>query len=779
MNNRILIAHAAALASAAVAFADILPNGGFEELNVGGWAEGWRRGNCEAWSVARDGGTDGSAALVWECRDPDAPKSSVSRDVHLDQDCIYTIEADIRVEGALKGPYGKGALVYFEQFDANGKWLGGTYTEEIKATGGGWRHMGAASSPIRLKTVRVVAGLQVTKGCTGKVYFDNFAIRKFDIGSAPDPALVPYRYAPDRANTNRCVWIDAQRRARVCGKPFFPLGTYGGIGEKDIANFRGGPFNTIMAYEAPDRAALDRAAAHGLKVISGVNHVFADAKSAPEDVKTPDDERAWLKRYVSSVKDHPALLAWYSADEIPVTKLLQLVSRRDLLEELDPEHPVWWVMNNTALTRHYLPSFDVAGADPYPVYDGADISSSARWTRQTVQGCGGGRAAWMVPQIFSWSHYNRKGGVPTRDEIRNQTWQCIAEGATGIIYFKYGDLKNNADTGRTFEDRWADVTNVAWEVRRAIPLLLSETPAPAVSGTNATLCARAFQANGNIHLLVVNASRKPCKAKVKVELAWYPAYEAELAPLEVRMVDLTSLRPTIPLSRIGRKAWYAPDGWWERRHREKLAEIANGPKVYDMVFVGDSITHNWEGWKNPDEAAFIDDLHRKGKLKTGARPAGELWDQMAEKYRILNLGYGGDCTQHVLWRIENGELDGYVARNIMLMIGTNNAETELAVVNGVRCVVEAMRRKQPKARLLLSAIFPRQASPSHWQRQRNNRINRELKKLADAERIVWLDFNARFLSAEGVLGKSLFPDLLHPNAAGYDVWWNAIKGYLE
>ena len=115
----------------------------------------------------------------------------------------------------------------------------------------------------------------------------------------------------------------------------------------------------------------------------------------------------------------------------------------------------------------------------------------------------------------------------------------------------------------------------------------------------------------------------------------------------------------------------------------------------------------------------------------------------------------------------------------MLMIGTNNAETELAVVNGVRCVVAAMRRKQPKARILFSAIFPRQASPSHWQRQRNNRINRELKKLADGERIVWLDFNARFLSDKGVLGKDLFPDLLHPNATGYDIWWNEIKGFLE
>jgi len=785
MNKTILVGAVAIVAAAWGQVAlpnssvNLVVNGGFESLRPDGWADGWRCGNRKVWTVAKGEGVDGSAALVWECGDAKAPRSNVVREISLRPGGIYVVEADVFVEGALKGPHGKGAFVYFEQFDAEGKFLGGTYTDEVRSTDGVWWRVDTASSPLRPNTAKVVAGLQVTKGCTGKVRFDNFSIREFDIGSVPDPALVPYRYAEEKANTNRNVWIDKHHRARVDGKPFFPLGMYGSTSEKDIAHFKGGPFNTVMAYNAPDRAALDRAAANGIKVISGVNHVFANKKERPKGVKTYADERAWLERYVSSVKDHPALLAWYAADEIPITRLTELAARRDLLEELDPEHPVWCVLNNTALMRHYMPTFDVAGADPYPIMVGSKISGSARWTRETVQGCGGRRAAWLVPQVFSWAHYNRKGSVPTREEIRNQTWQCIAEGATGIIYFKYGDLHSNADTGRTFKERWADVTNVAWEVRWKFPILLSDEPAPAVSGTDETLCARAFVKGGNVHLLVVNASREPCKARIQVKRAGYPVFERELAPLEVTFKNLTSLRTSIPLDRIGLKAWYAPDGWWERRHAEKLKEIANGPKEYDMVFVGDSITHNWEGWKNPDEARFIDDLHRKGKLKTGARPAGELWDRMAEKYRILNLGYGGDSTQHVLWRIENGELDGYAARNIMLMIGTNNVETEPAVVNGVRCVVEAIRRKQPKARIQLSAIFPRQASPSHWQRQRNNRINRELKKLADGERIVWLDFNARFLSAEGVLGKDLFPDLLHPNATGYDIWWNEIKGFLE
>jgi beta-glucosidase len=151
---------------------------------------------------------------------------------------------------------------------------------------------------------------------------------------------------------------------------------------------------------------------------------------------------------------------------------------------------------------------------------------------------------------------------------------------------------------------------------------------------------------------------------------------------------------------------------------------------------------------------------------------------MVSKYRILNLGYGGDCTQHVLWRIANGELDGYCAKNIMLMIGTNNSERPDAVVKGIKAVIEAIKEKQPEARILLSAIFPRQASPQHKQRKRNDYINSIIKKLTDGKQVIWLDFNSQFLSKDGVLSRELFPDLLHPTAEGYRIWLNAIKCYL-
>lgn len=100
-------------------------------------------------------------------------------------------------------------------------------------------------------------------------------------------------------------------------------------------------------------------------------------------------------------------------------------------------------------------------------------------------------------------------------------------------------------------------------------------------------------------------------------------------------------------------------------------------------------------------------------------------------------------------------------------------------VDGVKAVVEAIRMKQPAARILLSPIFPRQASPKHRQRVRNDWINGQLHRLADGDKVVWLDFNSRFLTKDGVLTRELFPDLLHPAAEGYRIWLDAVSPYFK
>ena len=114
----------------------------------------------------------------------------------------------------------------------------------------------------------------------------------------------------------------------------------------------------------------------------------------------------------------------------------------------------------------------------------------------------------MVPQIFSWASYNRKDGrVPTREEIRNMTWQCVVEGATGIIYFKWGDLmKNGKDT--TFDGRFADLASVTKEVAAFTPFLLSDVEPVEVDGTTGAIRARLFAKDGALRLVIVNATRR-------------------------------------------------------------------------------------------------------------------------------------------------------------------------------------------------------------------------------------------------------------------------------
>ena len=126
-------------------------------------------------------------------------------------------------------------------------------------------------------------------------------------------------------------------------------------------------------------------------------------------------------------------------------------------------------MNNPQLAAWYLPAFDVASADPYPI-SRDPISMVSDWTEHVRKGTKGRRAIWMIPQIFDYRNYGRKDAhTPTREEMRNMTWQCIVGGANGIIYFKYGDLAKNPFGDATFESRWADVQAVAQKVKDFMP----------------------------------------------------------------------------------------------------------------------------------------------------------------------------------------------------------------------------------------------------------------------------------------------------------------------
>ena len=219
-----------------------------------------------------------------------------------------------------------------------------------------------------------------------------------------------------------------------------------------------------------------------------------------------------------------------------------------------------------------------------------------------------------------------------------------------------------------------------------------------------------------------------------------------------------AVRPasTVPYPRFKTYSKVRGGLWWKPRHESKLAEIAAGGGAYDLVLLGDSITHYWED-----------------------KPyAQKSWSALTNAYRTLNLGFAGDKTEHVMWRIDNGELDGYRAKRIVLMIGTNNSTADTTrpweTALGVRAILDRIRAKQPQAQVVLTAIFPRGRCEDDAQhaaaRRRNDETNAILRGFADGKRVVWMDFNARLTAPNGWTSKEMFPDRIHPSESGYGIW---------
>ena len=191
--------------------------------------------------------------------------------------------------------------------------------------------------------------------------------------------------------------------------------------------------------------------------------------------------------------------------------------------------------------------------------------------------------------------------------------------------------------------------------------------------------------------------------------------------------------------------------------KDKEAALAKGP--VDLLFVGDSITDAW----------------RRGEQH-------KLFTERWGKHNPLNLGIGGDRTQHVLWRLENGEVEGIKPKAIVLMIGTNNLGNKESVqdtIAGVKAVVASLRSKLPESKLLLLAVFPRGEKPDNKFREQIKEVNEAIGKLDDGKMIEYLDIGDKFLTPEGVLTKEVMPDALHPNAKGYQIWADAIQPALD
>ncbi len=206
---------------------------------------------------------------------------------------------------------------------------------------------------------------------------------------------------------------------------------------------------------------------------------------------------------------------------------------------------------------------------------------------------------------------------------------------------------------------------------------------------------------------------------------------------------------------------------WYARHAEILKiKDALDPEV---VLLGDSITHFWGG---------LPDAHHANGPKA--------YEAVFGPYRTLNLGFGWDRTQNVLWRLDHGELDGLHPRAVVIHIGTNNtsqtaharANTPAEIVEGISAICGRVRAKVPGVKIILTQVMPREEKPDHPRRAQIAETNRLLVEFAKTNQLDLVDLAPKFLKPDGTLPKELMPDFCHPSEAGYRIWGDALRPLL-
>ena len=196
-------------------------------------------------------------------------------------------------------------------------------------------------------------------------------------------------------------------------------------------------------------------------------------------------------------------------------------------------------------------------------------------------------------------------------------------------------------------------------------------------------------------------------------------------------------------------------GGWTKRHQSFNKRVAQGN--CDLIFIGDSITQGWEG---------------RGK---------KVWAKHYTKRNAVNLGIGGDRTQHVIWRLDNGNLNRIKPKAAVIMIGTNNSGSNSSqeIADGVEVIVKQLRKKLPETKVLLLGVFPRGANKADKRRQVNEGANATFKKIADGKSVHYLDIGQKFLKEDGTLPREIMPDLLHLSEKGYTIWAESIEAKLK
>ena len=333
---------------------------------------------------------------------------------------------------------------------------------------------------------------------------------------------------------NACV-IDEYGRAIVNGKPFMPLGVYGFADEKNYKRLKDAGFNCLQLYNSLTlrgnvdhkdniknvQEGLDLIDKHGLKLIFSLKDQFSHRNWARKKWGGAEGIDAVSELAVKTVKDHPALLAWYVSDEELRNAVPQIVELRRLISRIDPWHPTWTLTHRYDDLPYYGISGDVIGVDPYPIaYDKPSSEQSIKRIKTAMAaGHSTGLPVWVVPQIFNWAYYRDKTAFaeshfPTLEEMRAMSLYAAMLGAKGFIFYsnttviqRYEQLLPGSG-----EREWPKVVEMAKSVKELEPFILStKKPLPLAVDSeppDAVEAGMLLDDTGNFRVIIIGIGGK-------------------------------------------------------------------------------------------------------------------------------------------------------------------------------------------------------------------------------------------------------------------------------
>jgi hypothetical protein len=358
------------------------------------------------------------------------------------------------------------------------------------------------------------------------------------------------------------VRVDAKGRTYVDGKPFMPVGfVLGHVNHSILKDLAGSPFNCVMPYaslslgfensskKGVERTTevLDACAAANIKVILSIKDLYENATWAGGRINCPPSwndtkgEKEILTAVIENFRNHPALIAWYTADEMSASYAPRLTERRRLVRKLDPWHPTWAINCTPQEIGRMSTVTDVTGIDPYPINkidsnDMAAVDHFASKTQAALAGDGQGLPLWVMPQAHNTGLYQMVDGrrfdraedrekllakyrAPSEEEMRSMSLLMAIQGARGFVFYSYYDQIKPAVL-TDFPKRWKELCNVGALLQELRPFLYSDEKAPqlTVKTIKGKIHAAAYKAaDGKVKVLVTGTG--PGESEAEITLA--------------------------------------------------------------------------------------------------------------------------------------------------------------------------------------------------------------------------------------------------------------------